>query len=96
MAKKKSASGESYGPFYETYIKRDPEGVEWEQEIPAYREVATSHGRFGVKAGHVLTFEDTIINGERVVMPVQTDKKLKAKRPKKVAAAPAEETPTEE
>ena len=78
---KKSVSPESYGPYFDTYIKFDREGVEHEQEIPAYREVSTSHGTFGVPKGHKLTFKTNEKGVEPVYTPVKT---AKIRKPKKV------------
>ena len=88
MAKKKAASDQKWGPFYDTYEKNGKDGWVYEQEKPTYREVNTPHGVFGVPAGQVLTFKDkTIIDGgEEVVIPVAVlaDKKgVKMKEPVK-------------
>ena len=77
--KKKAASDESWGPYYDVYEKPGNDGFIYEQEVPSYREVHTPHGTYGVPAGQVLTFKDKTImdGGEEVVIPdpVLTDKK---------------------
>ena len=86
MARKK-ASGE-WGPFYETYIKKDREGNVFEQEVPVYLEVTTPYGTFGVPKRHKLTFE---VKDDETV-PVFTEvKSAKPRKAKKVADAPVEE-----
>ena len=87
MAKKKTAGDESWGPFYDTYEKNGTDGFIHEQEVPAYREVNTPHGVFGVQPGFVLTFKDkTILDGdEEIVVPVAVFTKkegVKLKKPK--------------
>ena len=92
---KKTVTAESYGPYYDTYIKVDRGGVEYEQEVPCYREVSTSHGTFGIPKGHKLTFKEN----EKGVEPVYTKTKAKARKPKKTAVPEVEvetETATEE
>lgn len=87
MAKKK-ATAQVWGPYWDTYIKKDHAGVEWEQETPAYREVATPHGTFGVPAGHKMTFvEEMNKDNELVTVPKFTEvKTAKMKKPKKAGA----------
>jgi hypothetical protein len=85
---KKSVSAESYGPYYDTYIKIDREGVEWEQEIPCYREVSTSHGTFGVPKRHKLTFKTEDTKDGPAIVPVYTEvKSSKARKPKTAAVS---------
>lgn len=91
MAKKTSAA-ESYGPYYETYIKFDRAGVEWEQEVPTYREVSTSYGIFGVPKGMKMTFK---ADKDGVMVPVHKETTAKIRKPKKVEAAKST-TDTEE
>lgn len=93
MAKKK-ATGQSWGPYYETYIKFDHDGVEWEQEVPCYREVATSLGTFGIPPKYKMTFvEAKDKDGEPVTVPEFTlVKTAKARKPKKVETAKKVET----
>lgn len=85
MAKKK-VTDQSWGPYWDTYLKTDHEGVQWEQEVPAYREVATPHGTFGVPAGHKMTFENGVDkDGEPVTVAVHTEvKSAKPRKSKKV------------
>jgi hypothetical protein len=88
MAKKKTVSDESWGPFFDTYEKNGQDGFIYEQEVPSYREVNTPHGVYGVQPKMVLTFEDKEIidDGEliKVPSPVFTLKKsAKIKPPKK-------------
>jgi hypothetical protein len=86
MAKKKSSGDETWGPFYDTYIKGD-----YEQETPAYREVTTPHGTFGIPPGQVLHFEDVADKDDpevKIPQPVwEDDPKAKLKKPKKVGGA---------
>lgn len=81
MAKKQVAA-QTYGPYFETYIKIDrATGDEWEQEVPAYREVQTQYGVFGVPAGRTLSFS-VVEDPEKgpLVTPIYSDKVVKAKK----------------
>ena len=89
---KKAVTPDSYGPYYDTYIKFDHEGSEYEQEVPVYREISTQYGTFGVPKGHKMTFKEN----EKGVEPVYTKTSAKAKKPKKVAEAKPEVVSTEE
>jgi hypothetical protein len=65
----KVESEEQWGPFYDTYTKEGAGGLMYQQEQPAYREVSTPFGVFGVQPGEVLYFEQ---DAEGVPQPVRT------------------------
>jgi hypothetical protein len=96
MAKKRSTE-ESWGPYYETYIKHDAEGNAFEQEVPCYREVVTPYGTVGVPAKHKLSF-DVQDDGEKLKITPKFTRvaSAKVKKPAKVGAKAAADAPAEQ
>jgi hypothetical protein len=97
---KKAVQVTSYGPYFETYTKIDRiTGEEWEQEVPAYREVQTQYGIFGVPAGATMTFK-IVEDPEKgaLITPIYSEKRatMKARTKVKPDAVPATPKPRAE